>query len=288
VKLKKIIIYLFWFALIIHFTIKDYFFITGLVFYASPLPILILGTLLLTLLIKKRRKYYVFLALLLAFIWIKNSFATNYVTNQANGLEIVLWNAYRTENFENAFHTSKSIPDILVLIECDAYNYEKIKAKYPNYYFELTEEAIGVFSKTPLKILSETTSKRNTTLLHFTTLDLNFYVVDVSAHIKNFRKPMLENVVSQLKTKSKTIVLGDFNTPFESLHFKNFKKNYQHAFTEKGFGFRETWFWNIPLLSLDHIWVSRDLKIAYASKISSSESDHSMLKMMLNNSSSQK
>lgn len=285
---KKITIYLFWLVLIIHFTIKDYFYITALFFYASPLPILILGSLFLIIIIKKRRKYYTFLALVLAFIWMKNSFATNYVTNEANGLEVVLWNAYRTENFEDAFNTAKSIPDVMVLIEADAYDYEKIKAKYPNYYFELTEEAMGIFSKTPITIHSETTSKRNTTVLHFSTLDLNFYAVDVSAHVKYFRKPMLNFVFSQVDEKQKTIILGDFNAPFESLHFKNFKKNYQHAFTKKGFGFRETWFWNIPLLSLDHIWVSKDLEIINSTKISTTQSDHAMLKMKLNLTTSKK
>ena len=99
---------------------------------------------------------------------------------------------------------------------------------------------------------------------------------------------MLQSVLSEIKTHEKNIILGDFNTPFESLFFENFKKNYQHAFAEKGNGFRETWFWNLPLLSLDHIWVSRDLEILKTEKIATWKSDHSMLKMYLKNESAKK
>lgn len=206
----------------------------------------------------------------------------------SEAIEVVLWNAYRTENFEDAFEVSKTIPDVLVLIECDAHDYEKIKAKYSEYYFYFNEELIGIFSKTPLEIHSDTTSKQNTTMVHFSTKNIHFYAVDVSANIKYFRKPMLENVFSSIQTEDKNIILGDFNTPYESLFFKNFKKNYQHAFTEKGNGFRETWFWNIPLLSLDHIWVSRDLEILKTEKILTTKSDHSLLKMYLKNDTEKK
>ncbi|WP_298417617.1 endonuclease/exonuclease/phosphatase family protein [uncultured Kordia sp.] len=289
IYIKRVLQLLICIAIVLHFTIKDYFYISSLIFYATPLPLIVLGLLFLVLFIKAfARKYYVILAVILAIIWVKNNYAFTTTTNTSEGLEIVLWNGYRTQNFVKAFKVSKTIPDIMVLIECDEHAYEKIKKEYSEYHFYFNDKAIGIFSKTPLKILSKTTSKKNTTVVHFTTKNLNFYAVDVSANVKYFRKPMLENVVSQIKTDDKTIVLGDFNTPYESLFFKNFKKKYQHAFTEKGNGFRETWFWNIPLLSLDHIWVSQDLEIIEIEKISTQKSDHSMLKMYLKNETSKK
>ncbi|MBC8754131.1 endonuclease/exonuclease/phosphatase family protein [Kordia sp. YSTF-M3] len=276
-------------TIIVHFTIKDTFYISSLLFYASPLPLIVLGLLFLLLFIKaSARKYYAILAVVIAIIWVNNSYIYTPKVETAKALEVVLWNAYRTENFQNGFEVSKTIPDVMILIECDEHDYEKIKAKYNEYHFYFNDEAIGIFSKTPFKIHSDITSKWNTTVVHFSTKNIHFYAVDVSANVKYFRKPMLENVFSEIKTNDKTIVLGDFNTPFETLFFKNFKKNYQHAFTEKGNGFRETWFWNIPLLSLDHIWVSQDLEILNVDKISTTNSDHSMLKMYLKNDAEKK
>lgn len=59
---------------------------------------------------------------------------------------------------------------------------------------------------------------------------------------------------------------------------KAVKQNFNQAFNEKGNGFRETWFYNLPLLSLDHIWVSKDLKVLKTKKINTFKSDHNMIK----------
>jgi hypothetical protein len=229
----------------------------------------------------------VILIVILGIIWVKNSYIITPKVETSKASEIVLWNGYRTENFETAFEVNGNIPDVLVLTECDEHDYEKIKAKYNEYHFFFNDHAIGIFSKTPLKIYSSAT-KGHVTIVHFSTNNINFYAVDIYASVKFFRKPMLKNVLSRIKTNDKTIILGDFNTPYESIFFKNFKKNYSHAFTKKGNGFRETWFWNIPLLSLDHIWVSPDLEILKTEKISTTESDHYMLRMYLKNDADKK
>ncbi|WP_420571062.1 endonuclease/exonuclease/phosphatase family protein [Kordia sp.] len=282
--LKKALQLFLFIAIIVNVTIKDTFYISGLIFYGTPLPLIVLGLLFLLLFIKaSTRKYYALFALLLTVIWVSRSYTYSPNVDTSNSLEIVLWNAYRTRNFEDAFSVSESIPDVMVLIECDEYDYQKIKEKYKNYHFELTEKLIGIFSKTPIKIHSKVKTKDHVVVVHFSTKNTHFYAIDVSSDLRHFRKPMLKSIISEVKTQDKTIILGDFNTPFESIFFKNFKKKYQHAFTEKGNGFRETWFWNIPLLSLDHIWVSQDLKILNVEKIANSKSDHSMLKMYLKN-----
>lgn len=275
-------------AIVVHFTIKDTFYISSLVFYATPLLLIVLGLLFLLLFIKtSARKYYAILALVLTIIWVKNSCIFVTETKTSEGLEIVLWNAYRIQNFEEAFQENGAIPDVAVLIESDIDKFENAKKAFPKYYFYFNDHAIAIFSKTPLKIYSSST-KEHVTMVHFNTNDIDFYAVDVYANMKFFRKPMLKNILSRIKTDDKTIILGDFNAPYESLFFKNYKKNYQHAFTEKGSGFRETWFWNFPLLSLDHIWVSPDLEIQKTEKITTWKSDHSMLKMYLKNDASKK
>ncbi len=276
-------------ALIVHFVLKDLWYISGLIFYGTPLPLIVFGVLFLLLFIKaSARKYYVTFALVLTVIWVGRSYTYSPNTDTSNSLEVVLWNAYRVRNFEDAFQVNENLPDVLVLIECDDQDYQKIIQKYPNYHFELTEKKVGIFSKTPIKIHSKVKTKAHVVVVHFSTKNTHFYAIDVSSDLRHFRKPMLQSIISQVKTEDKTIILGDFNTPFESLFFKNFKKNYQHAFTEKGNGFRETWFWNLPLLSLDHIWVSKDLEILKTEKINTWKSDHSMLKMYLKNESEKK
>ena len=99
-------------AIVVHFTVKDTFYVTSLLFYASPLPLIVLGLLFLLLFIKaSARKYSVIFTFIIGIIWVKNSYASTADVNTSDALEVVVWNAYRTENFENAFEVSETIPD---------------------------------------------------------------------------------------------------------------------------------------------------------------------------------
>ncbi|WP_417199856.1 endonuclease/exonuclease/phosphatase family protein [Bizionia sp.] len=265
-------------AVIIHFTVKDYFYASAIIFYAFPLPIIMLLTSFSIIVNKKWRKISMLFLLVLSVIWYFKSYVSNHNNTSKNGLEIVVWNAGHNQSFEEAFIENKRIPDVLVLIECNLKSIQKTQNTYPNYYFHLSEEEIGIFSKTPLKIISEITSETNSTVLKFSTNNIIFYAVDLTAEIFNSRKEELQFVYANIEYHNNSVVLGDFNTPLESIYFEDFKNNYNHAFSVKGKGFKETWFWNLPLLSLDHIWVSHNLKINKTDKISTRKSDHSMLR----------
>ena len=169
----------------------------------------------------------------------------------------------------------------MVLVETGKYKIEGFKQKYPNYYYYKSDSEIFIFSKTPLEIKSENTSQYSTTVIDFETAGVNFYAVDVTGSPDVPRAWELSYVNKFVKRTENTIVLGDFNLPYESIYLKPFKERFNQAFNEKGNGFRETWPNNIPLLSLDHIWVSKDLKVLKTKKFFSKVSDHCMLKTFI-------
>ncbi|MEM6687533.1 MAG: endonuclease/exonuclease/phosphatase family protein, partial [Bacteroidota bacterium] len=211
-KTLQIFLYL---AICIHLTIKDTFYISSLLFYATPLPLIALGVLFLLFFIKaSARRYYVILAVIIALIWYNRSYISSPDAVTENSFEVVLWNAYRNNSFEAAFVEGNSIPDVLVLIEADKENFQKIQQKYPNYHFRLTEKSVGIFSKTPIKIHTNVKTKHHVVIIHFSTKNTHFYAIDVSADTQFFRKNMLQSALSRIKTEDKTIVLGDFNTPY--------------------------------------------------------------------------
>jgi endonuclease/exonuclease/phosphatase (EEP) superfamily protein YafD len=71
--------------------------------------------------------------------------------------------------------------------------------------------------------------------------------------------------------------MGDFNTPVESVLFQPWCKELHHAFNEAGSGLRETWPRWVPVLTIDHIWSSRDVLPLHAEKRWLRSSDHAAL-----------
>ncbi|WP_303316791.1 endonuclease/exonuclease/phosphatase family protein [Flavivirga abyssicola] len=264
--------------MIIHFVTKENSYEASLYFYTFPLPIVILIVLILSIFIKKRKYHLILVGILLA-IWLGRSFRIHFADDiKETDLEVVFWNASHDRDFEEAFNVNEGIPDILVLVEHGEFIVKEFQQKYPDYNFYRSIRGISVFSRTPLKIINETTSKYKSNFINFESQGINFYVFDVSASMDVPREWELTFVNTLIQETNNTVILGDFNVPYESKYFDAIKTNFNHAFSEKGNGFRETWFWNIPLLSLDHIWVSKDLKVLKTEKIATFKSDHSMVK----------
>jgi endonuclease/exonuclease/phosphatase (EEP) superfamily protein YafD len=266
--------------LAIHFVIKEQTFWSSLYFYAFPLPVIIFVVLTISIILtKKWRRYNLIIATVLLVIWLSRSFKIHIPdTIKETDLEVVFWNASRENTFESVIHENKDIPDVMVLVEFRKNNIEELKKRFPEYYFYKSERELFIFSKTPCDSIVEKTSNYNTTVINFKTAGINFYAVDATGSPDVPKEWGLTYINQQIKEKKSIIVLGDFNTPYESKHLKQFKTDFNHAFNNKGNGFRETWFYNIPLLSLDHIWVSKDLKILKTQKIYTTKSDHSILK----------
>ena len=267
----------------IHFVLKESSYQNSLLFYTFPLPVIIAIALGLTIFLSKTfRKYNLLLAGALLLFWLGRSFKIH-IPEEINesDIEVVFWNASHERNLEDAFNISGNIPDVFVLVEHGKYSVDRLQSKYSDYYFYKSINGISVFSKLPIELIDDISSNYGTNIVKFETYNINFYAVDVSGSMDVPREWELTFVNEYVEQKTQTILLGDFNVPFESKFLDSIKNNFNHAFNEKGNGFRETWFWNIPLLSLDHIWVSKDLKVLKTKKIRTFKSDHNMLKTVI-------
>jgi len=267
----------------IHFIFKDCNYEMSILFYVFPLPVIITVILFLSKFLSKRyRKINILLALVLLMVWLNKSFKFNNSGDiKETDLEIVFWNTSRNRNFEDAFSVNNHISDVLVLVEFNDEQIREIKEKYPQFYFYTSHKEMAVFSKEKLNIINEKTSKFSTTVIHFETYGINFYAIDVIGSIDVPREWGIDFIESSINTNENTVLLGDFNVPYESLLLDNFKTKFNHTFIERGNGFIETWFWNLPILSLDHIWVSKDLEILKTEKINTWKSDHSMINTII-------
>lgn len=269
----------------IHFVVKEHTFQSSLLYYTFPLPVIISIILVLSIFLSKRfRKFNLLLSAILLAVWLSRSFKVNFTKDgDEHDLEVVFWNTSHEKGFKDIFEETESVPDVVVLVEYKGNDLEEVKTFYSNYHFyKHPSKEIGIFSKHEIIIRNTTLRNFSSYVIHFETFGLDFYAVDIAGSIDVPRKWGVDVIEEALTDYNNAILMGDFNMPYESKYLEPIKQNFNHAFNEKGNGFRETWFWNIPLLSLDHIWVSRDLEILKTEKISTWKSDHAILRTTLN------
>lgn len=70
------------------------------------------------------------------------------------------------------------------------------------------------------------------------------------------------------------IVMGDFNTPSDSVHFRRLRAWMTDAFEAAGSGCNATWPMVAPVISIDHILVNKHLRVVRAEHQGSLYSDH--------------
>ncbi|MEK0449527.1 MAG: hypothetical protein RL088_1795 [Verrucomicrobiota bacterium] len=101
-------------------------------------------------------------------------------------------------------------------------------------------------------------------------------LVDFDAIIAYSRKPAFDRLFQLIDAigDAPLIVMGDFNTPSDSVHFTELRKRMKSAFESAGSGYAKTWPMPLPVLDIDHIWVSRHFEIAACTHRTTFLSDH--------------
>lgn len=104
---------------------------------------------------------------------------------------------------------------------------------------------------------------------------LEVVLVDLDPHPLRSRAPAFEalsRILGEVPVGNR-LVLGDFNTPWESARFDDFRRSMTHAFDRSGNGFAPTWPLPIPVMELDHVW-GRGVKFSSCRHEDLGASDH--------------
>ena len=286
-------------GLILRFTIRDegHRFI-GVLFLALPLPVCaaaFFGSGLLGLLLAKKK--WLVTQMIASFIcgvlWLANSFVWQgeaISAKQANELRAGFWN---TADNPTAFTSTSQLIDtneleIMCFAELNAENYgndpDVFRMIYPDWQlFFLGSLGIAAKGEVELVKLEKGDQKflmhlYKVTLTNQPATPFHVAMIDMGPHPLYRRAPNLEHALAQLTAyQDNLLIMGDFNTPYESVGLDGFRERYQHCFTCAGRGLRETWPWPIPALSLDHLWVSKNLQPQICRKIKRWSSDHAMV-----------
>ncbi len=260
-------------------------------FYALPLPVCAAGFALATALSFSGRRFthaWIGLAATLAtgLLWLSSSWSLPPPSSREPVLRIAFWNgADHAQIFSQAADMLEGTDiDIIALaeVEGDSRRDEAaFRQRFPQY------QVIRAFGEMAIVVqgsanLVESHRLPNRTNVHVFEMEVNgepvrLVLADVGPEPYFPRAPLIREIFRIAGDHPGTIVLGDFNTPYESVWFRRYQGGYEHAFVAAGTGLRETWPWPLPALSLDHIWLGSEFIAIRTEKRHRWCSDHAMI-----------
>ncbi len=269
-------------------TIRDEQDLFAALFYGTPRPLLAGGWLLLTLkggLL--RRLFCLICAIGFAGWWVLDSHRQDFASpkGEAN-LRTLFWNmAHRPlPNQDLQKLVNEWQPDIVGLVEVGSRygDPNDLITNVPAGYKALKlPHGMAVIAKGGAVLQRQLVLPGPTKLIEvmFTIRGQEWHVIvaDVASDLRISRRRALAEALSWAQGRKNTLVMGDFNTPLESSLLTPWHASLNHAFTDSGKGFRETWHRFGPVLTIDHIWASKELELLRTHKLWESSSDHAAL-----------
>ncbi|MEI8018708.1 MAG: endonuclease/exonuclease/phosphatase family protein [Schlesneria sp.] len=106
--------------------------------------------------------------------------------------------------------------------------------------------------------------------------ELTLLLVDISAQLSLSRRQPLQDLADLAENLNDRplIILGDFNTPDDSVHLRPLNDQCRNIFRENGTGYAATWPMPLPVLALDQVWVNEHVNASKCEHLWSIFSDH--------------
>lgn len=212
--------------------------------------------------------------------------AVNENITTAKKSHILFWNVSQNKSLTKPFlleHIRQSKPEIIALVEADDVSGEDMKIlrdNFPDYQFKALEGNMLV----GVKGIIESVEFQSIAGI------CNFNYVKATIHQKQMAIMISDVIAVPLLNRKKSlgiiydftqkhrvdVLLGDFNTPYESVFFEPFKTEFQ-SFHPYSIGMTSTWPIPFPLIEIDHIWLAQDYNPIQLHKFRSSLSRHKLL-----------
>jgi endonuclease/exonuclease/phosphatase family metal-dependent hydrolase len=278
---------------VLRVTVADNCGVLRAVYYATPLPVLAAGWLGMAWLWGGWRRWIGIASLVLALghgaWWIATSHLPERhptYAAEAPRLKVLFWNMAHMElpsaDLQRLLETFQ--PDVVGLVEVGATHLDprKVVDVLPNGYNVLKlAHGMEIITRGSARFLHEdflpSRSKYNVLEVTIGSDVWRVYIVDGTSAPTRSREDVLTRVLAEARGQPHTLVVGDFNTPIESPLFDPWRAELHHAFNGSGSGLRETWPRYVPVLTIDHVWSSKDAPPLRTEKRWLRSSDHAAL-----------
>lgn len=277
----------------LRWTIRDSLPGFATLYYMTPLPLLVVGCL--TLfghdLWRRNRWRTLFwcgILILVSMSWWQQDFRYAAQKESAHDDIVVLFaNLASNEDFDDLAEQIRQLnPDVIAFVEAMSTTSElqaMWRDSFPDHEWSMVNWGTQLFVKgkvgrpwvKPLKdgtILSRS-------VMTIRGQEIHCYIADVASTLFLSRKPAIDtlNQFTDSSGQRPVIIMGDFNTPKDSVHFSSLRTSFREVIEDSGTGYSPTWPWPLPVLSLDQIWVNARVEPVSARLIENPRSDHRML-----------
>lgn len=277
-------------GVLLHLTICDAIPGVALAYYALPLVVLAALSLFVALSAvfgKRRRDAVVWLAATSGLVgWhVAANWRFTPTSPQAEGIRVMYWNACRGYGGWDAIiaEIRRHDPDLVALGETEQHSSEfraMWRRELPQYDISFLGGGMmclvrGSSSDARVRETDGYSPVRELDVL-IAGVEYRCLIVDVYAHLLYDRRRALMAIAALADESSdrRLLILGDFNTPVDSIHFSDLRRNHANAFEQAGQGCIATWPSVAPLLSLDQIWVNPSLEARNCRHVWTVVSDH--------------
>jgi endonuclease/exonuclease/phosphatase (EEP) superfamily protein YafD len=281
------------FGVLLQLWLKDRHLLWTVFFYAMPKPCLALLAAGLALFSKQSRRFMAGLScVVITAWWLSASYRSGpeilsaaSATKATDEVTMLYWNLARPAGLDAEMVALMKTwqPDIAAFVE-PGKNVETLLAEYekqlPGYRVAWMPRGILWLARVPSRYRDRGKLDGIGAYARFDVdgLGPTFPVVVADVYPGRDRKAQLREALTHSLDRRDAILVGDFNTPLESVFFEDYRVKFQNALEVAGTGFKETWPLGLPLLSLDHFWVGPDWQILQAQKIwQLTGSDHAAL-----------
>lgn len=279
-------------ALLVRLTVRDGTVWSAALFYATPWPVLFISWPVLACWLGGKRAVVLWAGGGLAATltgWSFRPVAPLVIAGEPIGLpvKVMFWNIGHPEVVPEPVHALLDLhqPDLFVLAESEKIPVEvrfAFTPRHPDYHLYRLFGGMLVAVRGTAK-MGDTLGLMNKGAAQRMTIQLNgrddpweVIVADLSPLPLAPRTPQTERIRQLAGTGSRTLVIGDFNTPYDSTSFDVWRQAWHHGLSQApdspGAG---TWPFGLSLLAIDHVWMSRDLIPVHALKGSHFPFDHS-------------
>ena len=209
-----------------------------------------------------------------AAIWIRGSWQSHALPSTAGeAVRVVYWNAAGPQRrLDQVIARARSFDaDFLAVGEAASEKEEeqaKWRTAFPGHTVQRLRGEMLIASRGPVRAVRYGSLRQigryNLLEVELRERPLRLIVVDFDADATRSRRAAFEALADIVAAHADhpLVVTGDFNTPTDSPHFAVLRPHLRDAWQIAGGGLSESWPVPVPLLRLDHMWVSAKLQPA--------------------------